>query len=144
MLGLLQVVNSDDGALLVCGTKGTWVQILSHLPRQQGQIVFHWFTGSKSEAQRAVYLGCYFSINTAMLRCDRGRNLVATLPVDRLLTETDTPLTRIDNRPTEPTDVKAAVESLATTCHMTPEDLTRTIQSNRRFLLEGTGVSVDD
>jgi TatD DNase family protein len=69
--------------------------IESHLPRHQGRIVLHWFTGSTSQARRAVNLGCYFSINGAMLRNDRGRKLVAALPPDRLLTETDAPFTKI-------------------------------------------------
>jgi TatD DNase family protein len=118
--------------------------IESHLPAQKGRVVLHWFTGSKAEARRAAELGCYFSVNAAMFRNDRGRDLVATLPSDRLLTETDAPFTRIGDRSTEPVDVKAAVESLATTRHMTPKDLTQTIQSNLRCLLEGAGAAVDD
>ena len=58
--------------------------IESHLPCQQGQVVLHWFTGSASEARRAIDLGCYFSINAAMLSNDRGRKLVAVL-LDGLL-----------------------------------------------------------
>jgi len=52
----------------------------------------HWFTGSKSEARQAAALGCYFSVNAEMTRSDRGRALLANLPIDRILTETDGPL----------------------------------------------------
>jgi TatD DNase family protein len=115
----------------------------SHLSRQQSQVVLHWFTGSKSDARRAADLGCYFSINAAMLRNDRGRDLIAALPPDRLLTETDAPFTKVDGRPTAPVDVRAAVEGLAGLLHRTPEDVAQTIVSNLRSLLEDVGAPID-
>ncbi len=54
-----------------------------HLPRDRGVVIMHWFTGTKAEARRATDLGCYFSINAEMMRTDRGRALVAELPLDR-------------------------------------------------------------
>ncbi len=115
--------------------------IESHLPRQQGQVVLHWFSGSNSEARRAADLGCYFSVNAAMMRNERGCKLVTTLPSDRLLTETDAPFTQVRDRPTAPIDVKETVEALARLRQVTPEDLARHIRSNLRALLEGAGIA---
>src|ERR1019366_3356819 len=70
--------------------------IESHLPSERGTVVLHWFTGSKSDARRAVDLGCYFSINAMMMKNERGRDLVRSLPRERLLTETDAPFTQVD------------------------------------------------
>lgn len=84
-----------------------------HLPRDRGVVVLHWFTGTKSEARRAVALGCYFSVNTEMTRTDRGRALVADFPMSRILTETDGPFTQIEGRPAEPADVRAATVAIA-------------------------------
>lgn len=114
--------------------------IESHLPRQRGQVVLHWFTGSKSEARRAVDLGCYFSINAAMMSNERGCNLVTTIPSDRLLTETDAPFTRVHGRPTTPNDVKATIDALAALRQATPEDIAQTINSNLRVMLYAVGV----
>jgi TatD DNase family protein len=47
------------------------------------EAVLQWVTGSASDARRAVDLGCYFSVNAAMLQNDRGRKLVAALPANR-------------------------------------------------------------
>ncbi len=118
--------------------------IETHLPPPKGQVVLHWFTGSKSEARRATELGCYFSINAAMLRNDRGRDLVATLPSDRLLTETDAPFTKFDDRPTSPIDVKDTVRMLAGSRGVTQENLAREINSNLRSLLRGTPTAPGD
>jgi TatD DNase family protein len=38
--------------------------IESHLPHERGKVVLHWFTGTNSEAQRAIDLGCYFSVRS--------------------------------------------------------------------------------
>lgn len=79
----------------------------------------------------------------AMPRNDRGRDLVAALPSDRLLTETDAPFTQVGSRPTAPIDVKETVEALAALRNVTPKDLTQNIGSNLRTLLDGAGVTTD-
>lgn len=68
--------------------------------RFPGTVILHWFTGSQRELERAVRIGCYFSINRAMLDSGRGRGLVASIPQDRVLTESDAPFVR--SSPTEP------------------------------------------
>ena len=73
-----------------------------------------------------------------MLANDRGRGLVATLPSDRLLTETDAPFTQIDNRPTCPIDVKKTIETLASVRGLKQEELALAISSNLRVLLQGS------
>jgi TatD DNase family protein len=108
-----------------------------------GHVVLHWFTGSKSEAHRAVELGCYFSVNAAMLAKERGRDLVAALPLERLLTETDGPFTQIDGRPTRPADVESTIGALANLCHFARDAMATTVQTNLRTLLNAAGVSTD-
>jgi len=106
-----------------------------YLPRDRGIVVLHWFTGSKAEARRAAALGCYFSVNAEMTRSDRGRALVADLPMDRLLTETDGPFTQIDGRPTEPADARMAIEAVARARNLTNDAIARAVRTNLQTLL---------
>lgn len=53
--------------------------------------IFHWFTGSNEELNRALRSGCMFSLNEMMLHTRRGREYARQLPADRLLLETDAP-----------------------------------------------------
>jgi TatD DNase family protein len=85
----------------------------TYLPQNRGTAVLHWFTGTASEAKRATQLGCYFSINFEMLKSEQRRNLIASLPRERLLTETDGPFTMIDGRPSLPSDVTSTLKALA-------------------------------
>ena len=55
---------------------------------QQPGLILHWWLGTESETNRAVELGCYFSINRSSAR---RRDLLARIPLDRVLPETDHP-----------------------------------------------------
>jgi len=72
--------------------------------------ILHWWRGSRSETERAIELGCYFSLNGAEVRCPKVLDL---LPPDRILTETDYPFTerqdRRANRPGAVTTIEAAL-----------------------------------
>ena len=106
-----------------------------HLPRSRGAVVLHWFTGTKSEAARAVDLGCYFSINREMLRNDRHRSMVSSLPIDRLLTETDGPFAKVDGRDVRPTDVARTLGELARSRSIAVPELAEIIIENLRRLV---------
>lgn len=93
-------------------------------------VILHWFTGSKTEAQRAVELGCYFSVNAEMMRHDRHQAMIRALPMDRLLTETDGPFCQRNGKPLQPQDVATAIELLAQSKGIESEALSETIVAN--------------
>jgi TatD DNase family protein len=105
------------------------------LPPSRGKAVMHWFTGTKAEARRAAALGCYFSINARMLENERGQAIVASLPPDRLLTETDGPFIEIDNRPMRPSDVMSTVKGIARVRGCDERTMVVTISQNLKALL---------
>lgn len=109
--------------------------IEAHLPPANGKVVLHWFTGSKAEARRAVELGCYFSVNARMLQTDKGRDIVSSLPEDRVLTETDGPFTDVGGRPSRPQDVAATVDEVAELRRVAPDDLAAAIRQTLKKLL---------
>ena len=53
--------------------------------------IIHWFSGSSNELQRAIKLGCWFSVGEMSLKNKRGREYAKVYPKDKLLTETDLP-----------------------------------------------------
>lgn len=53
--------------------------------------VLHWFSDSGEKLNRAVRLGCLFSVGSRMLATKRGRSYARSLPAERLLLETDLP-----------------------------------------------------
>ena len=109
----------------------------AHLPPERGKIVLHWFTGTKSEAKRALELGCYFSINAAMLGNERHASMVQAMPLNRLLTETDGPFTQTGERPSKPSDVTLIVEELGRLHQVPAEQIAMTVRNNLRALVNG-------
>ena len=83
------------------------------LARSQSRAVLHWFTGSATDARRAVALGCYFSVNEQMLASPSSRRVIAAIPRDRILTETDGPFMQSQGRPAAPGEVTGTITSLA-------------------------------
>jgi TatD DNase family protein len=108
----------------------------TYLPTEGRRLVLHWFTGTIAEARRAVDLGCYFSINAEMLNNNRGRALVAALPIDRLLTETDGPFTKKNGVAARPGDVGAVVTSIAAARQVSSTTMRDLVARNLRTLVE--------
>lgn len=70
----------------------TVIETLRTYKKQKNNIyIFHWFTGSISQLEKAIELGCYFSINPRMLNTKSGIEIVKSVPFDRMLLETDAP-----------------------------------------------------
>lgn len=107
----------------------------THLPPKRGKIVLHWFTGTKSEAKRALGLGCYFSINAAMLNNERHKSMVQEIPLDRLLTETDGPFTKVGERISNPSDVSLVVEALGRLYKLPAKEVAKSVRDNLRNLV---------
>jgi TatD DNase family protein len=105
-----------------------------HLSSDRARVVFHWFTGSPADAKKAIRLGCYFSINSAMLASSKARALIQGLPKDRLLTETDGPFVHVNNGPARPSNVPESVVALAELLGMTREATAALIIENWRTI----------
>lgn len=114
---ILQMCAEQGGKILTVHSVRAVSQVLQHLerflPAERARVVLHWFTGSAAEARRAVDLGCYFSVNSEMLRSPKHRSLVGQLPRDRLLTETDGPFVLAGDVPVRPLSVTKTVAALA-------------------------------
>lgn len=100
-----------------------------------GAPVLHWFTGSLRHADAALEAGCWFSVGAAMLRSERGRLLVAHLPVDRVVTETDGPFTRIGDEVAHPWHAQEAALELGRLWQQSPDDATAQLRANLSALL---------
>lgn len=138
---VLKACARQGGKILTVHTVRTAKRVLdlleTYLPQDRGRAVLHWFSGTPAEARRAVDLGCYFSINEAMLLTEKGRALVATLPFERLLTETDGPFLQIEGRSACPHDVTRCVDQLAQS--LAVPALAATLRDNLKRLLATVG-----
>lgn len=99
-----------------------------------GTMILHWFTGSRRQLDRAVGLGCWFSVGPAMTRSQRGRELIAAMPKDRVLTETDGPFASARSGPLRPGDVEDALHACCNAWAVPLEEVREVIAGNLRRL----------
>lgn len=70
-----------------------------------GTPILHWFSGGIRLAERVLDT-CWFSVNTAMVRSEHGRDFIRQLPRDRILLESDGPYIQVEGRSAEPRDLE--------------------------------------
>ncbi|MBF0304650.1 MAG: TatD family hydrolase [Alphaproteobacteria bacterium] len=112
---ILSASAQAGGRILSIHSRRATTAVLDALARHPdaGVPVLHWFSGTKAELHRAVSMGCWFSVGPAMAAGKRGRDLIAAMPQDRVLTETDGPFAAVKGRALGPGEVAVACETLA-------------------------------
>lgn len=77
-----------------------------------GKVILHWYSGGLKELERAISFGFYFSINFAMCQSENGKKIIESIPLNRLLIETDGPFVKTNNQQSIPSHAALIVEKL--------------------------------
>lgn len=101
-----------------------------------GTPILHWFSGTAAQLRRAADIGCWFSVGPAMLRGEKGRSLAKSMPIDRILTETDGPFASGPDGPLHPADAWLAVRQLTTIWGVPLDEARARLLDNLRSLSE--------
>lgn len=135
---VLRLCSDQKGKILSIHSVRAAREVLNllekHLLPDRGKAVLHWFSGSLLEAERAVKLGCYFSVNGQMLHKETGCAILRSIPLTRLLTETDGPFTATKGKPVRPSDVEGTVTALAALFKMEEPRMRQILADNLRTL----------
>lgn len=62
-----------------------------HRTSEHNMCILHWYSGSLVQLNRAIELGCFFSINERMLFSSNGVRIIEHIPVAQMLLESDAP-----------------------------------------------------
>jgi TatD DNase family protein len=135
---LTQILEaSQDASVLLslhsAGRTGMLLDLLADHPHPG--IILHWFLGSSTERQRAIDLGAYFSVNAAM-----PDDILAALPLKRLLPETDFPASRARTGASRPGHIDRLEERLALLHGIETQQVRRHFWQNLRALATRTCV----
>ncbi len=96
----------------------------------QGTAILHYFSGLKSEVDVASKRGFFFSVNPAMIRSKSGQQLIARMPRELVLTESDGPFVKHGNRPSEPKDVELVLHHLAQAWECSVDEASESVFAN--------------
>lgn len=92
--------------------------------------VFHWFTGNGKELERVVSEGHFISLNPAMLSTEGGKRIIAGVPKESVLVESDGPFAKIGGRPSHPRDVAKVYEALSLCWKMSLQTVVEQVANN--------------
>ena len=99
--------------------------------------ILHWFSGTHLELRDAIEIGCWFSVGPAMLKSQKGFNLVKEMPLDRILLETDGPFTQNNGHTFMPWDAADLCPKLISEIFRTPkEKIEVQLFENLQFLID--------
>ena len=88
------------------------IKILKELDMKK--VILHCFSGKKSLIKEAVNNKWYFTVPAIIKKLDHFKMLVNLVPIEQLLTETDSPfLSPNPNSVNDPTSVKISIEEIA-------------------------------
>lgn len=133
---ILSACADAGGRVLSIHSRRAASAVLDKLEAQPaaGTPVLHWFSGTIREMQRAIKLGCWFSVGPAMLASEKGRALTAKMPPDRIVTETDGPFAQIDGSSAFPWDCARVVPILTSLWDKPPGMVEEQLRINLRRL----------
>ncbi|MDN5972963.1 Qat anti-phage system TatD family nuclease QatD [Bifidobacterium crudilactis] len=134
---VLQACSSGGEKVISIHSRRAAKDVLDQLDRYDRikTPILHWFSGSRSQLKRAVERECWFSVGPAMLAGAKGRDLVAAMPNDKVLLETDGPFAQVRRQGLNPWDITAALGPLAELWGVTAHETRQRIEANERALL---------
>jgi len=103
--------------------------------KHAGVPVLHWFSGGMSDLETAIRIGCWFSVGPLMLAGEKGRSLVARMPLNQVLPETDGPFTTAGGVALQPWDAWSVREPLAEIWDMPVDEVEEQLRQNLHRLL---------
>jgi len=135
---VLRSCSRVGGRILTIHSRRAEKDVLALLEQHQsaGTPILHWFSGSVGALEQAIRLDCWYSVGPAMLRGQKGRDLVQRMPVDRVLTETDGPFPMREDRSIQPWDVEEAVRQLSELWRCSIEEVEERLSANLRLLVD--------
>lgn len=126
-------------------SRGAEAVVIERLRSANVPAILHWYTGPLGLITDALATGLYFSLNPAMLRSEKGRKVIAAIPRDRALTESDGPFAKARGHAAGPSDMRWLTSELARLWGMTPEDARQQVYDNlSQLYAETVGKSVTE
>ena len=132
---ILNAVNHAGGRIMSIHSRASATAVLDELKGIDGTPVLHWFTGTKNQLNRAIDMGCWFSVGPAMLNAKKGVELVSIIPRDRILTETDGPFAKHGGNVLMPWDSDIAVNILSSIWNQPVEQTHADLKENLKLIL---------
>ncbi|MBE0613815.1 MAG: TatD family hydrolase [Burkholderiales bacterium] len=135
---VLEKCQTSGGRIMSLHSRRASSEVLGYLEKfpEAGTPVLHWFSGSFRDLNRAINLGCWFSVGPAMLASEKGRRLAARMPRERVLTESDGPFAQLNGEALMPWQSGNAIGELSEIWSLPNEKVDQNLRQNLKTLLK--------
>jgi TatD DNase family protein len=93
------------------------------------RVLMHFFT-AKELLAKIIKNGWSISVNTTLLNSKKIKKIVRDLPIEKIMTETDSPWLGIEGKRNDPTSVKFVIEKIAEIKRMKFEEIDKITTQN--------------
>ena len=143
-----QIVRTSakvGGRVMSIHSRGAASRVLSILERfpSAGTVILHWFSGSIRELEKAISLGCWFSVGPSMLNSNTGKFLVSKMPINRVLPESDGPFATRNNQPIMPWEAFEVTNELSRVWKLPKDEISNAIIDNYWQFLKLNNLTTD-
>jgi TatD DNase family protein len=137
---ILRACIANGGRIMSFHSRGAAEEVLDILEeyKDAGIPILHWFSGTLKELDRAISLGCWFSVGPAMLNSRKGSEIAKKIPRDKILTETDGPFAKENGKVLMPWNVVSAIDKLSSLWGEDAIYTNQQILENAQYLLDYT------
>jgi TatD DNase family protein len=136
---ILDICRAAGGRIMSIHSRRAASAVLDELEKRPsaGVPILHWFSGSNRDLDRAIGMGCWFSVGPGMLQGEKGRLLASRMPMDRLLPESDGPFAQVDGRAAWPWEASSVLPVLADIWRQNGSDVEQQLFGNLARLGRG-------
>ena len=133
---LVQRCRKDENKIISIHSRKAEREVLDVLDDAFSfKAILHWYSGDESLLNRAVKMGCYFSVNGNMLKSRKIERMLEIVPKNRILLETDSPFG--DTIKSHAESLKILIDGLSPKYVMLAEKIEEILWNNFQELLCG-------
>ena len=134
---ILEQCKKNGSKIMSIHSRGAVSMVLDEIENypQAGTPILHWFLGTKKELNRAIDLGCLFSIGPAMTVSQKGKKIIDWIPRDKILIETDGPFALLNNKQLHPMDSFLVIEYLSEIWGLCQKSVIEILKNNLKALV---------
>ncbi|QQX78115.1 MULTISPECIES: Qat anti-phage system TatD family nuclease QatD [Aequorivita] len=133
---LIEKCDNQGGKILTIHSRRSADDVISIIGRNfNSKYILHWYSGSIKTLKKAVENGAYFSVNYSMTKSDSGKKIIAQIPMDRLLLESDGPFIKFNKDVFTPLHNKHTVVILSKALNISLEQTNTLLFNNFRSLI---------
>lgn len=133
---LILKLSNNKGKILSIHCRKAENDLIKYINGFNGKIIIHWYSGNYTNLKELVNKGCYFSINTNMMKSKKAEKYFEIMPIDKILLESDAPYTNGFRQKYDISNFEQICEYLSLKYNYIIEDIYKILKTNFKILLE--------